>query len=122
MVNQEFAREFLNGANPVGQRLWIAATPGSPDTQYEIVGLVGDTKYEDLREEFAPIVYYAAAQDEDAGAGAQILIRSHLKQTETIESVKRMLSEINPSITVSFQPLKQMIDATILRERLMATL
>jgi putative ABC transport system permease protein len=122
MVNQEFAREFLNGANPVGQRLWIAATPGSPDTQYEIVGLVGDTKYEDLREEFTPIVYYAAAQDEDAGAGAQIMIRSHLKQTETVESVKRILNEINPSITVSFQPLKQMIDATILRERLMATL
>ncbi|HET6891730.1 MAG TPA: FtsX-like permease family protein, partial [Pyrinomonadaceae bacterium] len=122
IVNQEFAREFLNGANPVGQHFWIAATPGSPDTLFEIVGLVGDTKYEDLREEFTPIVYYAAAQDKGAGAGTQILIRSHLKQTETIAAIKRVLNEINPSITVSFQPLKQMIDATILRERLMATL
>ena len=122
IVNQEFGREFLNGANPVGQRFWIAATPGSPDTLYEIVGLVGDTKYEDLREEFSPIVYYAAAQDTGAGAGTQILIRSHLRQTETIAAIKRVLNEINPSITVSFQPLKQMIDATILRERLLATL
>jgi predicted permease len=122
IVSQEFAREFVAGANPVGKRFWIAATPGSPDTLYEIVGLVGDTKYEDLREKFTPIVYYAAAQDEDAGAGAQILIRSHVKQAETIAAVKRVLNEINPSITVSFQPLKQMIDGTILRERLMATL
>ncbi|HEX3184131.1 MAG TPA: ABC transporter permease [Pyrinomonadaceae bacterium] len=121
IVNQAFAREFVNGANPVGQRFWIAATPGSPDTLYEVVGLVGDTKYEDLREDFTPIAYYASAQDE-SGPGAQILIRSHLQQTETIAAIKGVLNEINPSITVSFQPLKQFIDATILRERLMATL
>jgi ABC-type antimicrobial peptide transport system permease subunit len=122
IVNQEFAREFQTGSNPVGQRFWIAATPGSPDTLYEIVGLVGDTKYEDLREEFTPIVYYASGQDEGSGAGAQILIRSHLKQTDTIGAIKGVLNQINPSITVSFQPLKQFVDATILRERLMATL
>jgi len=122
IVNQEFAREFQTATNPVGQRFWIAATPGSPDTLFEIVGLVGDTKYEDLREEFTPIVYYAAAQDEGSGAGAQILIRSHLKQTDTIAAIKGVLNQINPSITVSFQPLKQFVDATILRERLMATL
>ncbi|HET6976594.1 MAG TPA: ABC transporter permease [Pyrinomonadaceae bacterium] len=122
IVNQAFARKFLSGANPVGQRLWIAATPGTPDTAYEIVGLVGDTKYEDLREEFGPIVYYAAAQDADAGAGAQFLIRAHLDQAETTGAIKRVLNEINPAITVSFQGLKPMIDATILRERLLATL
>ena len=122
IVNRQFARDFVNGANPVGQRFWIAATPGSPNTLYEIVGMVGDTKYEDLREDFTPIVYYAAAQDEDAGAGAQILVRSHLRQAESVDAIKRVLNEINPAITVSFQPLKQVIDATILRERLMATL
>lgn len=122
IVNQTFARKFLNGANPVGQRLWIEAAPGSPDTLFEIVGFVGDTKYEDLREEFRPIVYYAAAQDESAGAGAQFLIRSRLSQVETVAAVKRVLNEINPAITVNFEGLKPMIDATILRERLMATL
>ena len=122
IVNQAFARRFVNGANPVGQRLWIAATPGSPDTQYEIVGLVGDAKYEDLREEFNPIVYYAAAQDVDAGAGAHLLIRSSVDQPQTIAAVKNVLNEINPAITVSFEGLKPLIDSTILRERLLATL
>lgn len=122
IVNQAFARRFLNGANPLGQRLWIEAAPGSPDTLYEIVGLVGDTKYADLREEFRPIVYYAAAQDEGAGAGAQFLIRSRLPQSEVVAAVKQVLNEINPAITVNFEGLKPLIDATILRERLMATL
>ena len=122
IVNHAFARRFLNGANPVGHRLWIEAAPGSPDTLYEIVGFVGDTKYADLREDWRPIVYYAAAQDDGAGAGGTFLIRSRLPQGEVVASVKRVLNEINPAITINFEGLKPMIDATILRERLIATL
>ena len=122
IVNEAFARKFLDGASPVGHRFWVEATPGDPDTPYEIVGLVRDTKYEDLREEFAPIAYYAAAQNAGAGPGAPLMIRSRLPHDETVAAVKRVLNEINPGITVSFQEFKTMIEATILRERLMATL
>jgi putative ABC transport system permease protein len=122
IVNEAFARKFLNGASPVGHRFWVQATPGSPDTQYEIVGLVRNTKYRELREEFRSIAYYAVAQDSGAGAGAQVLIRSRVNQAETVAAVKGVLNEINPAITVSFQGFKPLIEATILRERLMATL
>jgi putative ABC transport system permease protein len=122
IVNETFARRFLNGASPVGHRFWVEATPGSPDTPYEIVGLVRDTKYRDLREESRPIAYYAAAQNSGAGPGAQFLIRSSQPQAGIVSSVKRVLNEINPTITVSFQAFKPMIEATVLRERLMATL
>jgi predicted permease len=121
IVNETFARRFADGANPVGRGLWIQAGPGSPDTLYEIVGLVRDTKYRDLREEFRPIVYYAQAQD-SAGGGAQFVIRSRLPQAEMAAAVNVMLNEVNPALTVSFQGFKTMIEATILRERLMATL
>ena len=122
IVNEAFAREFLGGRNPVGQRFWIAATPGSPDTPYEIVGLVRNTKYEELREEFGPIAYYASAQDDASGPGAQMLIRSRLSQAETVAAIKRVLNEISPTISVRFEGFKSMIEATILRERLLATL
>lgn len=121
IVNETFARRFLNGANPVGHRLWIEATPGSPNTPYEIVGLVRDTKYRELREQFRPIVYYASAQD-SGGPGGRVLIRSRLPQAGMIAAVKNVLDEINPAITVSFRGFKPLIEATILRERLMATL
>jgi putative ABC transport system permease protein len=122
IVNETFARKFLNGASPVGHRFWIEASPGSPDTSYEIIGLVRDTKYLDLREEFRPIVYYAAAQNTGAGPGNQVLIRSRRPQAETVAAVTRVLNEINPAITVRFQGFKTVIEATILRERLMTTL
>jgi predicted permease len=120
IVNEAFARKFLNGANPVGQRFWREAFDG-PETRYEIVGLVRNTKYGDLREEFRPIAYTHRAQ-EQASPGDNFLIRSRLSHTETVAAVKRVLSEINPAITVSFQGFKPLIEATILRERLMATL
>jgi predicted permease len=122
IVNQAFARQLLNGANPVGRRFWIEATPGASERLYEIVGLVRDTKYEDLREEFGPIVYDAAAQDAGSGPGAKVLIRSRMPQAQMVAAVNRVLGEINPAITVSFQGFKPMIEETILRERLMATL
>jgi putative ABC transport system permease protein len=122
IVNEAFARKFLNGANPVGQRFWVETTPGDPETVYEIVGLVRDTKYGDLREEFVSVAYYAAAQNSGSGPGGRILIRSRLPQTGMLAAVKHVLGEINPAITVSFQGFKSMIEATILRERLMATL
>jgi putative ABC transport system permease protein len=122
IVNEAFARKFLDGTSPVGHRFWVQATPGSPDTRYEIVGMVRDTKYENLREEFQPIAYYASAQDDGAGPGAEVLIHSRVRTTEMVAAVTKVLYETNPAITVSFQAFKSLIDGTILRERLMATL
>ena len=122
IVNEAFARRFLNGASPVGRRFRIAAATDAPETLYEIVGLVRDTKAGDLREEFGPIAYTAPAQDARSGPGGQVLIRSRLPEAETVAAVKRVLDEINPAVTVSFQGFKPMIEATVLRERLMATL
>ena len=122
IVNEAFGRMLLNSSKPVGQRFWIEKTPYDPETLYEIVGLVANTKYEDLREEFGPIAYLPIAQDPRPATGSQLMIRSNLAQAEIVASVKRVLGEINPAIAVSFQGFKSMIDESILRERLMATL
>ena len=122
IVNEFFARQLLNTANPVGQRFWREKTPGGPETLYEIVGMVGNTKYDDLREEFGPIAFLPIAQDTSPATGSQLLIRSNLPRAEIVASVKRVLGEINPSIAVSFKGFKSMIDESVLRERLMATL
>ena len=75
-----------------------------------------------MREEFVPILYDAATQDSDSGPATNVLLRSRLRDGETVAAVTRVLNEINPAITVRFQGFKLMIEATILRERLMATL
>ena len=121
IVNESFTRTFLHGANPLGQQFWIEGL-GGQDTRYEIVGLVRDTKFGELREEFGPIAYTTPAQATGAVSGGFVFIRSHIPQSEIVAAVKRVLNEINPAIIVSFQEFKTMIEATLLRERLMATL
>jgi putative ABC transport system permease protein len=121
IVNEAFARTFLDGTNPLGQRFWIEGL-GGQDTRYEIVGMVKDTKLGDLRHDFPPIAYTTPAQAAGAVSGGFVFIRSHLPQSEIVAAVKRVLNEINPAIIVNFQDFKTMIEATLLRERLMATL
>jgi predicted permease len=122
IVNETFARRLLQGANPVGRSFFVEATPYDPETLYEIVGLVKDTKFGELREEYGPIVFLAAGQDPAPGSGRQIFIRSSLPQAEITAAVRHVLAEINPTINVSFEWYKTMIEGSILRERLLATL
>ena len=64
IVNQEFSKKFLGGANPIGKQFRVLAGPGEPQHQYQIVGFVKNSKYQRLREEFKPIAYVAGSQEQ----------------------------------------------------------
>jgi putative ABC transport system permease protein len=121
IVNETLARS-LHQANPVGRRVFVEATPNEPETPYEIVGMVRDAKFEELREEPLAMVYLASLQDPQPGPGRQFLIRSNLPPTDITGAVKRLVGEMNPAMDVSFQGFKTMVGESLLRERLMATL
>src|SRR5262249_25968732 len=91
-------------------------------TLYEIVGLVRDTKYGELREEFSPIAFLHTAQSPRQGPSSQFLIRSTLPETQIVAAVESGLGETKPAISVNFQGFKTMVEKSILRERLMSTL
>ena len=122
IVNESFARTLVNGANPVGRRFWMEARPTAPETLYEIVGQVKDTKYLRLRDTAEPIIFLSIAQEQRFLPFGQIFIRSDMPQSENTAAVKRVLSEINPAITGSFEGFKTMVEGSLLRERLLATL
>jgi ABC-type antimicrobial peptide transport system permease subunit len=109
--------------NPIGQRFRKEATPSSPEIIYEIVGLVKDTKYEDLRESFGPIAYLPNSQEPgETSTGVQIVIHSNLPPAQLTAGVKRVMAEINPAISMKFINFKLMIEESMVRDRLMATL
>src|SRR4029434_10735636 len=65
IVNETFAREVFFGGNPIGQRFTVVETPFQPETSYQIVGLVKDTKYGNVREDFGPIAFMPTTQTAD---------------------------------------------------------
>ena len=58
IVNQAFARAFLRGANPIGRIF----RRGSDTTGYTIVGVIGDTRRQDLTREAIPEVLWPHSQ------------------------------------------------------------
>jgi putative ABC transport system permease protein len=123
IINETFARKLLDGTNPLGQRFRVEATPSTPETVYEIIGLVKDTKYDDLRENFGPIAYLANSQElGETSTGSQFLINSKLPRAELTTAIKRVLAELNPAISIRFIDFNTMIGESMLRDRLMATL
>jgi putative ABC transport system permease protein len=122
IVNESFARNFLDGASPLGKTFRIEVGPGDPDHVYQIVGLVKDTKYGDLRENFGPIVYLSMSQQEKHGSSDHILLRSNLPVTSLITEARQALVAVNPGIAFHFKVFKTQIRETLIRERLMATL
>ena len=56
-MNQTFVRRFLRGGNPLGQTIRTHPEPDYPAAVYQIVGVIPDTKYNDIRDETPPMVF-----------------------------------------------------------------
>ena len=121
IVNQTFAKKFANGANPVGMKFRIRSLE-TVSTPYEVIALVKDTKYGQLRENFQPIAYLAIAQFDHPDTDAQILMRSNAPLTKLMSAVKSAANEVNPNMDISFVTFHKMIEDGLLRDRLMARL
>jgi len=122
IVNEAFARRLGMAADTISKRFRREATPSEPETVFEIVGLVKNAKYRDLREDFRPTVFLPMPQQASPEPRQQILIRSNAPPASVVAAVKRTLNEVNPAIAFSFSVFKTQIRDGLLRERLMATL
>jgi predicted permease len=121
IVNQAFVEKFAQGKNPLDfkfrvRRLMKTSAP------YQIIGVVKDTKYTDLRENPEVIVYSPQAQNQEAGSDALILLRSNAPLAGILSAVKATTNEADPDSDITFYNLHRMIDDGLLRDRLLARL
>jgi predicted permease len=121
LVNETLAKKMINGANPVGRRI-VVDRQGEPDQIYEVIGLVKDAKYYDLREDCPPTIYLAETQDEKPDSDPQILIRSSLPLTALLPSIRETLQQADSRISFNFRSFKTQVGWSLQRERLMAAL
>jgi len=126
LVNEAFARKFLNGNDPLGHT--IRATRSTGPIAREIVGVVADAAYRTVREPILPTVYVPLAQyDGDSAPAApseltlSIRSRSHAPAALT-KSVAAAIGEIHPTLALTFHPLDSRVDEMLLQERLLALL
>ena len=123
IVSESFARVYFGGANPLGRTFQTDVAPGVQRPTYTIVGLARDTKYNDLRQPFAPEFYAPAVQDPQYPLGSlKLVIRSSQALEKVTAAVAALAREENPTIVVDFRTMTSQLHDSLLRERLMATL
>jgi predicted permease len=122
IVNEQFAKVIFGVQNPVGRSFRVQGQAGKPDLPYQVAGLVQNTKYYELGEDFRPIAILPAAQNEDPGTGATFIVRTNASVVEVMRAATAAIAEVNPGIGVNFTVLSEQLKESLMRERLMAAL
>src|SRR5438552_8302626 len=92
--------------------------PGTQAT-IEIVGVVRDTKYSNLRAESPPQMFVPFA----SRRGAVVYIRTASDPTVLFGSIRSILREIDATVPLyDFRTLEEQVDRSLVAERLIATL
>jgi putative ABC transport system permease protein len=116
IVNEEVARRYYGG-NAVGKRLQI----GSHTPYIEIVGVVRNAKYRDLREQTLPFVYIPMGQEYQSGM--TLMVRTSGEPSLLAGSVRKEIQTLNRSVPVfSVETMTEHIANQIAADRMIAVL
>src|SRR5439155_7923481 len=117
LVNESFVHSHLGGLTPISAAIRTVAEAGYPATTYEIIGVVGNTKYSDLREEacwcdvpagsMPPIAFVPIAQSPSLPSGAAaIIVRSSTSLSGITSAIAQRVTRLKPAIAIQFTDLK----------------
>ncbi len=96
VVNEAFLRKFNLGRDAIGTR--IGTTRSGPiDT--EIVGIVPDTKYNDVKEPAPPLFVTPYRQDDEVGA-LTFYVRSSLPVDQMLGAIPPLVARADPNLPV----------------------
>jgi putative ABC transport system permease protein len=114
LVNEAFARKYFNGEDPIGRRISVDMFDNPTPT--EIVGVVGNVKYESLIDEFAPAVYFA--HPDLTYAFMTLVIRTDNNPAAIAPAVQREIRSIDSSQPVSdVRTMNQVMAESVSRAR-----
>jgi putative ABC transport system permease protein len=122
VIDQTAARRFFPGLDPVGKTFWVGGIAELPGPPIEVVGVVRNAKYVSLREEIHPTVFFPDTQLHDIVPANVFELRTAVRPTTPISSVRAAIASVNPAITLEFHTLAQQVSDSMVQERLLAQL
>jgi putative ABC transport system permease protein len=118
IVNRAMARHYFGGGTAIGRRLSFDGQA----QKYEIVGVAGDAKYDDIRAAPPRMVYLHAFQ-EARGSFSQFALRTDGRPTRVVDQVRSAVHDVLKTVPVAkVTTLADQVDAAIVAERLIAKL
>jgi len=121
VVNQNFVNQYFAGRNAVGHRIGMGSDPGGK-TDIEIIGVMKDAKYNNVRTPFRPQVFLDNDQNDDIQR-INFYVRTTADPHNMYAALRRTVQQIDPDIPVfDLRTLTEQADITLVRERMIASL
>lgn len=119
IINESFARRFFPNDNPIGKRFSVRS---GPLVAKEIIGVVKDAKYNDLRESTREMFYLPLLQTPTSPARS-IQVRAAGRPEVLIGQIRQVVRDADPNIVITeTKTFADQLDRTLMRERLLANL
>lgn len=98
VVNAELARRFFDG-RAVGRRIWWPAVESRAEREFEIVGVVRDTRTQDYFGGVEPTVYLSYPQH-PYPSGSALIVRARAEPGPLVPTLHRWLREFEPHLAI----------------------
>jgi len=121
VINRTLARDYFVGRSPIGMHVTLDhSTAHGDDNSYEIVGVVGDTAYNEIREASPYSIYLNVFQD--GRTAWQLTLRTAFDTRITSEVSHAAAASLKGLTVAHVTTMADQVDASIVPERLIATL
>jgi len=122
ILNQAAAKLLFPDRSPLGQ--FVTKHDGKTTTQYEVVGVVGNAKYEDLRSLAPPTAYLPMTQDDgQQGPSYNAVVRMSGPAGPLEDAARALAMKMSPGIPApELTSMMTTIDESLSAERTMAML
>jgi predicted permease len=122
IVNEAFAQKFYSGQSALGRRFSLGEKR-NPAKLHEIVGVVSNARYFDLRKPVEPMIYLPAYREPFGGAGGRLSVRTTGDPNRLIETIRKRAGEIESAVALTdVRTMEDNLNRNLLQERFVATL
>ncbi len=104
VVNETFVKQFLPKEEPLGQRLLVEELISGkrqlgPPLAWEIVGVIGDTKFDGLNDSGAPVIYVPIMQC--TWPGGALALRTAVEPKSVAQAARSAIAEIDKDLPIT---------------------
>ncbi|HKG23811.1 MAG TPA: ABC transporter permease [Blastocatellia bacterium] len=123
VVNEAFSDYFFPGQNPVGRRFTFGSQL-DPENEIEIVGVIGNAKYDSARRGPKPCAYRPILQVQNWSAySCNLEMRTAGEPLASVPAVRAAIAQVDSKLTVSgVTSLSKQFESALGQERMMAQL
>jgi putative ABC transport system permease protein len=128
IINEKLARRFFAGRDPIGLHISIGTGSAASQPSFEIVGVVQDSKHDDVRDKISPFVYFLYSQSTSDKAVVRLgfatfYVRAEQDPAALSGEMRQTMETLDPRLPMyDVRTLTEQVDDSMFQDRTLAFL